>query len=124
MLVKGKSKDKVQPRTGHEGPEGEYRYGSTLSLTSALDGCSTPRPGRFTLGTDPVPTVWEAGYAPGPVWTGAENLASTATRSPDLPARSESLYRLSYPGQQADQYFYRMPRLKFIIAIPSLLRLC
>jgi hypothetical protein len=41
---------KALPRTGHEGPEGEYRYSSTLSLTSALDGSgwSTPRPGRFT----------------------------------------------------------------------------
>jgi len=29
---------KVHRRTGHEGPEGEYRYSSTLSLTSALDG--------------------------------------------------------------------------------------
>jgi len=29
---------KFQPTTGHEGPEEEYRYGSTLSLTSALDG--------------------------------------------------------------------------------------
>jgi hypothetical protein len=29
---------KVQPRTGHEGPEGEHMYSSTLSLTSALDG--------------------------------------------------------------------------------------
>ena len=29
---------KVHPRTSHEGPEGEYRYSSTLSLTSALDG--------------------------------------------------------------------------------------
>ena len=28
---------------------------------------------------------------------GAENLASTGIRSPDRPARSESLYRLSYP---------------------------
>ena len=25
---------------------------------------------------DPVPTVQEAGWAPGPVWTGAENLAT------------------------------------------------
>jgi hypothetical protein len=24
--------------TGHEGPEGEWKYSSTLSLTSALDG--------------------------------------------------------------------------------------
>jgi hypothetical protein len=47
------------PRTGHEGSEGECRYSSTLSLTSALDvgGWSTPRPGRFTSGKDPVPNV-------------------------------------------------------------------
>ena len=32
------SKGKGQPRTGHEGPEGENRYSSTLSLTSVLDG--------------------------------------------------------------------------------------
>ena len=31
-------KGKSHPRTGHEGPQGEYRYRSTLSLTSALDG--------------------------------------------------------------------------------------
>jgi hypothetical protein len=50
---------KVNPRTGHEGPEGEYRYSSILSLTSAPDegGWSTPRPDRFTPGKDPVPTV-------------------------------------------------------------------
>ena len=30
---------KVHPRIGHEGTEGEQRYISTLSLTSALDGC-------------------------------------------------------------------------------------
>jgi hypothetical protein len=29
---------------------------------------------------------------------GAENLALTGIRSPDRPARSESLCRLSYPG--------------------------
>ena len=40
----------------------------------------------------------EAGWTPGPVWTGAENLAYTGIRSPDRPARSQSLYRLSYRG--------------------------
>ena len=45
----------------------------------------------FTPGKDPVPIVQEAGWAPGPVWTGAENLASTGIRSPDRPARSQSL---------------------------------
>ena len=38
-------------------------------------GWSTPSPGRFTPGKDPVPIVQEAGWAPGPVWTCAENLA-------------------------------------------------
>ena len=33
-------------------------------------------------------------------WVGAESLAPTGIRSPDRPARSESLYRLSYPGPQ------------------------
>jgi hypothetical protein len=45
---------------------------------------------------DPVPIVQEVGWAPGPVLTGAENLAPTGIRSPDRPARSHSLYRLSY----------------------------
>ena len=52
-------------------------------------GWSTPRPVRFTLGKDPVPNVQETGWAPGPVWTGAENLASTGIRSPDRPVGSE-----------------------------------
>ena len=34
----------------------------------------------------------------GLVWTGPENFAPTGIRSPDRPARSESLYLLSYPG--------------------------
>jgi hypothetical protein len=53
-----------------------------------------------TPGKDPGPIVQEAGCAPGPVWTGAENLAPTGTRSPDRPARSESLYWLSYPAHK------------------------
>jgi hypothetical protein len=59
-----------------------------------------PRPGRLTPSKDPVPTVQEARRAPGPDWTGAENLALTGTRSPSRPARNESLYRLSYPDEQ------------------------
>jgi len=58
----------------------------TLSLTSALDwgGRSTPCPGRFIPGEDPVPIVQEAGWAPEPVWKGAENLTPTGIRSLDL----------------------------------------
>ena len=90
---------KVNPRTGHEGPEGEQMYSSTLPLTSALEvgGWLTPRPGRFTPGKDPVPIVKETGWAPGPFWTGAEKLAVSGILSLDRPSRSESLYRLSYP---------------------------
>ena len=38
-----KGKGKAHPRTGHEGPEGESRYSSTLSLTLALDGVGGQR---------------------------------------------------------------------------------
>ena len=47
------------------------------------------RPGTHCIGS------W---VGPGTIWTGAENLAITGIRSPDRPARSESLYRLRYPG--------------------------
>ena len=64
------------------------RRGWGVSVTSQLP---------FTPEEDPVPIVQEAGWAPGPVWTGAENLAPTSIWSPDRPAHSQSLYRLSYP---------------------------
>jgi hypothetical protein len=57
----------------------------------------TPWP-LFTPRKDPVPIVQEAGWAPGPVWTGAENLTPTRIQSPDHPAHSQSLYRLRYPA--------------------------
>jgi hypothetical protein len=47
---------------------------------------------------NPIPIVQEVVLAPGPVWTSAENLTHTWIRSPDRPARSESLCRLRYPG--------------------------
>ena len=50
-----------------------------------------PRP-LFTPRKDPVPIVQEAGWVPGPVWTGAENLHPTGIRSPDRPARSQLLF--------------------------------
>ena len=72
---------------------------SYFNLGVRWGGWSTPHPGCFNPGSDPVPIVQEAGLASGLVWTGAENLTSpTGIRSPDRPARSESLYRLSYPG--------------------------
>ena len=48
------SECKLRLVTGHEGPQCEYRYSSTLSLTIALEdvGWLTPRPGRFNPGKD------------------------------------------------------------------------
>jgi hypothetical protein len=83
--------------TGHECPEEEWRYSSTLSLTTALDGMGGQyhAPAALPPG-DPVHIVLKAGWVTGPVWTSAENLARIEIRSPDRPARSESLYLLSY----------------------------
>jgi len=57
---------------------------------------STPRP-HFTPGKDRVPILQEAGWASGPVWTGGKSLPHWDS-IPDRSARSQSLYRLSYPA--------------------------
>jgi len=38
FLTAVKCKVKIHSRSGHEVPEAEYRYSSTVSLSSALDG--------------------------------------------------------------------------------------
>jgi len=50
-----KVKVKFTLEHGYEGPEGEYKYGSTLSLTSALDGVDGQRhaPVALPLGKRP-----------------------------------------------------------------------
>jgi hypothetical protein len=35
---------------------------------------ATPRPGCYPLWNETVPLLQDAGLAPGPVWTGVENL--------------------------------------------------
>ena len=57
-------------------------------------------PAALYFGKESVPILQEAGWAPGPVWTGAENLAPTGVRSADRTARSQSLYRLRYPAHK------------------------
>ena len=58
---------------------------------------STPQP-HFTPGKEPVPILQEAGWTPGPVWTGGKSRPHWDS-IPDCPARSQLLYQLSYPAQ-------------------------
>ena len=57
------------------GPEGGYRYNSTLHDHGTRRGwvvSSTPRP-HFTPGKDPVHILQVGWWAPGPVWTGGKS---------------------------------------------------
>ena len=88
--------------TAHRGSRGIALPFHDHGTRSGLGVTVMPRP-PSTPGKDPVPTVQEAGWAPGPEWTGAENLSPTRIPSPDCPARSQSLYRLSY---QANKFMF------------------
>ena len=106
-----KGKGKVHLRTGHEGPEGEQRYGCTLSLTSVGGQRHAPaalppakRPGTHCIGdcVDPRAGLDRCGKSRPP----------TGIRSPDRPGRSESLYRLSYSGPQTVTVLWKMSALE------------
>ena len=73
---------------------------------------STPRP-HFTPGKDPVPILHEAGWAPGPVWTGGKS-SPHGDSIPDRPARSKSLYRLSYPAH-TDIRVHKVKAVTFLV---------
>jgi hypothetical protein len=104
-----------------------------------VDG-SASRPGRFLLRERPGTHVQEAGWAPGPGWTGAEYLALTGIRSPDRPTRSQSLYRLSYSAHVTklsftifftnilhnifDNYCFIMFRSQYLATFRNLVSLC
>ena len=61
---------------------------------------------------------------PGPVWTGAGNLATTWIRSPDRPARTGSLYRLSYRGRELDfvPFLFREPFMFYVHVVDGVIR--
>ena len=55
-------------------------------MTTALEGDE---------GKEPVPIVQEDGWATGPVWTGAENLATPGFDPRTVQPVTQTLYRLS-----------------------------
>jgi len=97
---------KVHPCTGTEalyrpyGPKGSRGIALLFHDHGTRRGWEvsvTPRP-HFTPGKTRYPLYKRLGGAPGPVWTDAENLVPIGIRSPDRPARSQSLHRLRYPA--------------------------
>jgi hypothetical protein len=58
---------------------------------------ATPQP-FYHQETDTIYIMEEAGWAPGPLWTGAENLTSTRIRSADCAACSDLVYWLTLSG--------------------------
>jgi hypothetical protein len=76
------------PRRHRGESESSARRGRVVS--------ATPWP-SYPRETDPVPRLQEAKLASGPVWIDSQNLATSGVRTPDRPAHSKSLYRLSYP---------------------------
>ena len=78
--------------------------GIALPMTAALEGgeWSAARPDRtLPPGTDPVPILQEAGWAPASVWTGGKSRPHRDS-IPDRPARNQSLYRLSCPAHSRE----------------------
>ena len=71
-----KGKGKVHARTGHEGPEGEQMYSSTLPSNSALDGVGGQRH---------APAALPPGKTQYPLYRRLDG-------APDRPVHSESLY--------------------------------
>jgi hypothetical protein len=90
LLITNTGTGTIQPRTGHEHPEGEKRYSSTLPLTSALDwGVQRHTSAALPLAKTRYSLYRRLGGAPRPDWTGVENLAPCGIRFRDRPARSE-----------------------------------
>jgi len=86
-------KDKVNPRTSYEGPEGKKRSSSTLPLIPALDGVGSQRHAPATLFPGKRPCV-------GPR-AGLEGCGKCFSHLDSIPAPSspsESVHWLRYLG--------------------------
>jgi hypothetical protein len=82
-------KSKVRPMTRHEGPENIYSF---FNIDAMEGGCLTTRTRSLTPGNR------SGTHCTRPVWKGKENLAPAWVRTPDRPARSDSVYQGGYSG--------------------------
>ena len=91
---------KVHPITDHEVTDVMWRYSSTLSLTSALDGVSDQRhaPAAVPPGKKHDTNCRGGCVGPRVGLDGCGICRPTGIRYPESPGSSESLYRLSYSG--------------------------
>jgi hypothetical protein len=90
-------------------------------MTTALEAGegSASRPGRsLPSGKEPVPIVQEAGWAPGPVWTGAENLAPSGIRSRTVQLVASR--STDYATRPTRQHKHRLHTAHRLIKIPHL----
>jgi len=111
----GTVEGKVHPITGHDNPEWEWRCSCTLSLTSALDGGGQRHaPTALPPGKTWYPLYRRVGGPQGRSGRVRKIFTPPGFDPPDRPARSESLYRLSYPGS----FFANRGKRKFSMVHP------
>jgi len=80
---------------------------------------STPQP-HFTPGIDPVSIVQEAGWAPGPVWTGGKSRPHWDS-IPDPPACSSVAIPTELPGPlnyiKGEEFIYCQLTVNFSVEL-------
>ena len=88
-------------------------------MTAALEGgeWSAARPGRtLPPGKTRYPLYRRLGGPQGRSGR-AENLVPTGTQSPDRPARSQSLYRLTYPAHMYNCWYFEIYETSLKMAV-------
>jgi hypothetical protein len=73
---------------------------------------------HFTPGKDPVPILQETGWTPGQIWTGGKSRPHRDS-IPDRPARSQSLYRQSYPAHTLFSTVCNYKVIKFVCSVQT-----
>jgi hypothetical protein len=103
-----------RPQRAHRGSRGIALL--MLDLGARRGGWSAPRPGRFTPEKYPVPSNYTGGWVgPRAGLDVCEKSHPTGIRSPDRPARSQSIYRLTYPAHMLRYTASHIKRLGVVL---------